>query len=157
MLRAMKYWFIKPSLSNGTIAAIAALAFMLFSALLNGVPMAPESEVADTSNALDMSQVYYPNCNAAWDAGVAPIDKGQPGYRRELDGDSDGIACEPWSGHTDRATSSRNGSTYYANCNAARAAGAAPIYRGEPGYRSALDRDNDGIACEPYYGHRKRN
>nr|WP_231497329.1 excalibur calcium-binding domain-containing protein [Arthrobacter sp. MA-N2] len=39
-------------------------------------------------------------------------------------------------------------SVYYANCTAARAAGAAPIYRGQPGYRSALDRDNDGIACE---------
>lgn len=37
---------------------------------------------------------------------------------------------------------------YYANCSAARAAGAAPIYRGEPGYRSALDRDDDGVACE---------
>jgi hypothetical protein len=37
---------------------------------------------------------------------------------------------------------------YYKNCDAARAAGAAPIYRGQPGYRSALDRDNDGIACE---------
>lgn len=37
---------------------------------------------------------------------------------------------------------------YYSNCAAARAAGAAPIYRGEAGYRSGLDRDNDGIACE---------
>jgi hypothetical protein len=37
---------------------------------------------------------------------------------------------------------------YYANCAAARAAGAAPLYRGQPGYRSALDRDNDGVACE---------
>ncbi|MEY2570724.1 MAG: hypothetical protein QOE63_1074 [Acidimicrobiaceae bacterium] len=37
---------------------------------------------------------------------------------------------------------------YYANCTAARNAGAAPIYRGQPGYRAALDRDNDGIACE---------
>ncbi|WP_018683859.1 thermonuclease family protein [Actinokineospora enzanensis] len=37
---------------------------------------------------------------------------------------------------------------YYKNCDAARAAGAAPLYRGEPGYRSALDRDNDGVACE---------
>lgn len=37
---------------------------------------------------------------------------------------------------------------YYANCTAARAAGAAPLYVGEPGYRSALDRDNDGVACE---------
>jgi len=37
---------------------------------------------------------------------------------------------------------------YYANCAAARAAGAAPIHRGEPGYRPGLDRDGDGIACE---------
>lgn len=37
---------------------------------------------------------------------------------------------------------------YYKNCDAARAAGAAPINRGEPGYRPALDRDNDGVACE---------
>ncbi|WP_285244541.1 excalibur calcium-binding domain-containing protein [Pseudarthrobacter sp. fls2-241-R2A-127] len=37
---------------------------------------------------------------------------------------------------------------YYANCTAAKAAGAAPLYRGQPGYRSALDRDGDGIACE---------
>jgi hypothetical protein len=37
---------------------------------------------------------------------------------------------------------------YYANCTAARAAGATPLNRGDPGYRSALDRDGDGIACE---------
>lgn len=37
---------------------------------------------------------------------------------------------------------------YYANCTAARAAGAAPVRRGDPGYASHLDRDNDGIGCE---------
>ncbi|WP_051967759.1 thermonuclease family protein [Brevibacillus thermoruber] len=37
---------------------------------------------------------------------------------------------------------------FNANCSEARAAGAVPLYRGEPGYRSKLDRDNDGIACE---------
>lgn len=37
---------------------------------------------------------------------------------------------------------------YYGSCAAARAAGAAPLYAGEPGYRSALDRDGDGVACE---------
>lgn len=37
---------------------------------------------------------------------------------------------------------------YYANCSAARAAGAAPLYRGDPGYRSGMDGDNDGVACE---------
>lgn len=37
---------------------------------------------------------------------------------------------------------------FYPNCAAARAAGVAPIYRGQPGYRPELDRDRDGIACE---------
>lgn len=36
----------------------------------------------------------------------------------------------------------------YRNCSAARAAGAAPVYRGDPGYGAHLDRDNDGVGCE---------
>lgn len=39
-------------------------------------------------------------------------------------------------------------SAYYANCDEAKAAGAAPLYAGEPGYRPGLDRDGDGVACE---------
>lgn len=46
------------------------------------------------------------------------------------------------------SSSSSSVSVYYPNCTAARAAGAAPLYIGEPGYRSALDRDKDGVACE---------
>ncbi|WP_449485939.1 excalibur calcium-binding domain-containing protein [Streptomyces avidinii] len=42
---------------------------------------------------------------------------------------------------------------YFDNCDDARAAGAAPLLRGGPGYRDALDRDGDGVACEPYFGH----
>ena len=37
---------------------------------------------------------------------------------------------------------------YYANCAAARAAGAAPLSTGQAGYRAGLDRDSDGVACE---------
>lgn len=44
--------------------------------------------------------------------------------------------------------SSGGGSAYYKNCAAARAAGAAPLSSGDPGYRSGLDRDGDGTACE---------
>ena len=39
-------------------------------------------------------------------------------------------------------------SASYKNCTAARAAGAAPVYRGSPGYGTHLDRDGDGIGCE---------
>ena len=37
---------------------------------------------------------------------------------------------------------------YFTNCAAARAAGAAPVRVGEPGYGTHLDRDADGIGCE---------
>jgi hypothetical protein len=37
---------------------------------------------------------------------------------------------------------------HYENCDAARAAGAAPVRRGDPGYGPHLDRDGDGAACE---------
>ncbi len=37
----------------------------------------------------------------------------------------------------------------FANCGEAKAAGAAPVHRGDPGYGRHLDRDNDGIGCEP--------
>lgn len=43
-------------------------------------------------------------------------------------------------------------SVYYANCDEARTLGKAPIRVGEPGYRSELDADGDGIACEPHSG-----
>ena len=43
---------------------------------------------------------------------------------------------------------------YYRNCREARAAGAAPLYRGQPGYGAHMDGDGDGIACEPYRGRR---
>ncbi|MEV7216071.1 excalibur calcium-binding domain-containing protein [Kitasatospora cineracea] len=46
------------------------------------------------------------------------------------------------------ATSSALAEPSYRNCAEAKASGAAPLYRGEPGYRSGLDRDGDGIACE---------
>ena len=47
-----------------------------------------------TRSEADSSGVYYRNCKAARDAGVAPLYRGQSGYRRELDRDNDGIACE---------------------------------------------------------------
>lgn len=37
---------------------------------------------------------------------------------------------------------------HVANCTEARRLGIAPIYRGDAAYRTALDRDNDGVACE---------
>ncbi|MCW2818348.1 MAG: hypothetical protein JWR42_1135 [Marmoricola sp.] len=37
--------------------------------------------------------------------------------------------------------------TPYARCDDARAAGATPLHRGDPGWSESLDRDHDGTAC----------
>ncbi|KQN05048.1 calcium-binding protein [Sphingobium sp. Leaf26] len=47
-----------------------------------------------------------------------------------------------------------SGGWSYRNCREARAAGAAPLYAGQPGYGQHMDGDGDGIACEPYVGPR---
>jgi hypothetical protein len=60
-----------------------------------------------------------------------------PAVTEDSDPDSDGSGSV-----------SGGGSAFYPNCAAAKAAHAAPLYRGQPGYRSALDRDDDGIACD---------
>ena len=39
--------------------------------------------------------VHYSGCNDVRAAGKAPLRAGEPGYRPEMDGDGDGIACEP--------------------------------------------------------------
>ncbi|MDW9450909.1 calcium-binding protein [Sinorhizobium meliloti] len=61
-----------------------------------------------------------------------------------LVGDLSAMAQANNGGHA----ASEGGEVYFPNCAAARAAGAAPIYAGEPGYRRKLDRDGDGVACE---------
>ncbi|MFF9910160.1 excalibur calcium-binding domain-containing protein [Streptomyces sp. NPDC013457] len=100
--------------------------------------------------------VIYPNCDAARAAGAAPVRRGDAGYGSHLDRDGDGVGCEPYSGGSGGSGGSTGGSssggggssTYYANCSAARDAGAAPVRRGDPGYGRHLDRDGDGVGCE---------
>ena len=55
-----------------------------------------------------------------------------------------------WAPSSFFAEQQKSDSAYYPNCAAAREAGVAPINEGEPGYRPKLDRDSDGVACEPY-------
>ena len=114
-----------------------------------------QTEQSQTQEQSDGSSgTYYADCADAWAAGAAPLHQGEPGYRSGLDRDNDGIACEWKPARTEsdqtqvQEQSDGSSGTYYKNCAEARAAGAAPIYRGEPGYREKLDRDNDGIACE---------
>lgn len=48
-----------------------------------------------------------------------------------------------------RPTSPSRQGQYFRSCREARAAGAAPLRRGQPGYRPEMDADGDGVACEP--------
>lgn len=67
-----------------------------------------------------------------------------------------GYHCHRGGGRSSGSSSSRQGllsatprtGGSFANCSAARAAGAAPVRRGQPGYGSHLDRDGDGVGCE---------
>ncbi|MEV6453014.1 excalibur calcium-binding domain-containing protein [Streptomyces anulatus] len=102
----------------------------------------------------DPAPAYYENCDAARDAGAAPVEEGDPGYAPHLDRDGDGVGCEPWgesassSGGGGTSGGGGGGSVSYANCTAVRNAGAAPIRAGDPGYGRHLDRDGDGVGCE---------
>ncbi|MEO5597085.1 MAG: excalibur calcium-binding domain-containing protein [Novosphingobium sp.] len=58
-------------------------------AIQAGIVRAREPQVGD----------YWAGCNSARSAGTAPIYRGEPGYRVEMDGDSDGVACEPYHGN----------------------------------------------------------
>lgn len=46
------------------------------------------------------------------------------------------------------ATKSVGSGSAFRSCAEARAAGAAPLRRGQSGYNPKLDRDGDGVACE---------
>ncbi|MFI2105692.1 DUF1524 domain-containing protein [Isoptericola sp. NPDC019693] len=48
----------------------------------------------------------------------------------------------------DDAAAGPAGTEPFASCAEARAAGAAPVRRGDPGYSSRLDGDGDGVGCE---------
>lgn len=41
---------------------------------------------------------FWSGCDDAGAAGTIPIYAGEPGYREQMDGDSDGVACEPYQG-----------------------------------------------------------
>lgn len=68
-------------------------------------------------------------------AGLPPISDDAPGPGGH--GESNG----PWVPYMPAMTP-------FDSCAAARAAGVAPLHRGDPGYSPSLDRDGDGVACE---------
>ena len=59
----------------------------------------PAGDARGTQRQLTSGQsVHYSGCNEVRALGKAPLYEGQPGYREDMDGDGDGIACEPYRG-----------------------------------------------------------
>lgn len=118
-------------------------------ATTSAVVPSPDSPAqnAPQSNTTPTSGVYYSSCAAVRAAGKAPLDKSEPGYRAKLDGDHDGTACQDI-GPQPVVTGPASTDIYYASCSVVRNVGKAPLFRGQPGYRSELDRDNNGVACQ---------
>lgn len=78
---------------------------------------------------------------------VGPPESAQA-RRRKSGGARSGGSRRSRGGGSVRRSGSGSGASYYPNCAAARADGAAPIRKGDPGYSRKLDRDGDGVACE---------
>ncbi|MCU1477303.1 MAG: Curculin domain protein (mannose-binding) lectin [Subtercola sp.] len=127
--------------------------------------LAPWSSRTNNGNRLVMQTdgnavVYTSGGNAVWNSGTA----GHSGARLVMQSDGNlviyGSGGALWNSFAANRpvtpppasappqSPGQPSSVYYENCAAARAAHAAPIYRGQPGYRAGLDGDNDGVACE---------
>ncbi|AFL49029.1 hypothetical protein ABIE78_005208 [Sinorhizobium fredii] len=65
----------------------------IFSLFVGDLPAMAQTN-NDGQAASEGGEVYFRNCGAARAAGAAPIRAGEPGSRRKLDRDGDGVACE---------------------------------------------------------------
>jgi hypothetical protein len=110
-----------------------------------------------TSKKPTVKPVYYADCDAASAKTDVPIAKGDPGYRKALDLDRDGLACEIYDDdplvqqdEPDIDSDSEGGTDpRYSTCAKANDAGYGPYVRGKDlEYAWYRDRDSDGVVCE---------
>jgi endonuclease YncB( thermonuclease family) len=102
----------------------------------------PVLAAAETTAKQATSGLWAPPCNGTIDAPaptLAPTSTPEPPVTK---------AAPPVRTTEEEPTPEPDSSVYYKNCDAARAAHAAPMHVGEPGYRKGLDRDGDGTACD---------
>ena len=60
----------------------------------DAVPLVGTLTMSASERATIERSVTYSGCRELRRLGKAPLYAGQPGYREEMDGDGDGIACE---------------------------------------------------------------
>lgn len=105
---------------------------------------APAAAIAPAERAVPASAPWRPTRNT--------IRLDQPMSAEELDRQQPGSGVKATRPVRVSAPASAGATWSYPGCREARAAGAAPLYAGQPGYGPHMDGDNDGIACEPYHG-----
>ncbi|WP_284749977.1 thermonuclease family protein [Amycolatopsis sp. RTGN1] len=105
----------------------------------------PALATAETAAKQAISGLWAPPCNGTIDA---PAPTPTPTPTPEPPVTKAPPVAPPVQTTEEKPAPEPDSAAYYKNCTAAKAAGAAPLYRGEPGYRAALDRDGDGVACE---------
>lgn len=77
------------------IVLIPTLATLAHAAQPRGAPR-PDNAPGNTRELTPAeASVSYAGCGEVRARGLAPLRRGQPGYRPWMDGDNDGLACEP--------------------------------------------------------------
>ena len=157
-------WF--GGLALSAKAGIATAAFVTMSAgVVIGAPFTPTSapwlkptvapyETGQTPSVLrpSMVQAATPTSSASSVSGsrstAKPTGTSAPSTVQPTSAPAT-AAVEPTSTRTATTAPQTTSSVYYKSCAAASKAGAAPITIGQPGYRTGLDPNGKGVACEP--------
>ncbi len=79
-------------LSAGAVVNVLMVGFGYYVVTSTPEPVSPEEQARIEAH---MASAYYPGCDQVRAAGKAPLRYGEPGYRSDMDGDGDGVACEP--------------------------------------------------------------
>ena len=142
--RVRRRWARMGLLARIVVIALGLLiAFIALGGVLEacGATKDEPEEPPVTSNSVDTSPPASPDAT-----GLPTADTEVPTVPTATDTETETATEEATS---DPPASSPAADVYYENCDEARAAGAAPVFAGDPGYGPHLDRDGDGVACEP--------
>lgn len=126
---------------SGALALTAVLAIVLISGVGSSAPLSGAIRAATQAPTV-VSTGSTTAAPSPTTASAAPPTTEPPATEQ-----ASSAAPPPVTDVPDQPTAEES-SVYYKNCGQARAAGAAPIDAGEPGYRPELDPDHDSIACE---------
>lgn len=127
----------------------AALKFLALAAALSGAAQAASSVTATAVNLRRLPSLSGPVVGVVPANTLLTVACRGDWCRTSYQGRGGYIARTLLRPVTRSAPLAGKGVRFYVTCAAARAAGAAPMRLGRPGYRTALDANHNGLACEP--------